>query len=206
VAGLGHLRLDGVHAYDGHLRDADPAVRGARAREVEGRVEDVVASIGREGLRVGRIVVGGTPAFPCHARWSRPGVELSPGTCVFHDHGYATSFPDLPFVPAALVLTRVVSRRPGVGVTLDVGSKAVAADPKGDRVRLLGVPDAQLGPQSEEHLVVETAARLPVGTPLLAVPTHVCPTCALHREALVVSGGRVVERWEVAARDRVIGH
>jgi D-serine deaminase-like pyridoxal phosphate-dependent protein len=44
-----------------------------------------------------------------------------------------------------------------------------------------------------------------VGTTLLAIPTHICPTVALHRRAYVISGGRMMGQWEVTARDRVIG-
>ena len=60
---------------------------------------------------------------------------------------------------------------------------------------------------SEEHLVIETtrAEELPVGTPLLAIPTHICPTVALHRRVNVIEDGEVVARWEVTARDRVVG-
>jgi D-serine deaminase-like pyridoxal phosphate-dependent protein len=39
---------------------------------------------------------------------------------------------------------------------------------------------------------------------VLALPTHICPTCALHRRAYVVEDGRPVDEWEVAARDRVL--
>ena len=61
--------------------------------------------------------------------------------------------------------------------------------------------------QSEEHLVVDTpqAANFPPGTPILALPTHICPTCALHRRAYVIEGGELVDEWEVSARDRSIG-
>jgi D-serine deaminase-like pyridoxal phosphate-dependent protein len=37
-----------------------------------------------------------------------------------------------------------------------------------------------------------------------ALPGHVCPTVALHKEALVAEGGRIVGRWTVASRDRVL--
>ncbi len=153
------------------------------------------------------MVLGGTPTFPVHAAIEAPGVECSPGTCVLHDAGYASRFPDLPFTPAAVLLTRVVSHpRPG-RLCLDLGHKAVAADPPGDRLALLDIPDATLGGQSEEHLVVDTphAGRFPPGTPALAIPTHICPTCALHRRAYVIEGGAVVGEWEVSARDRVLG-
>ena len=206
VASLPGLKLDGIQAYDGHLRDPDPIARAESARpgvELASKLRDRLESGGLGPLR---LVLGGTPTFPAHAAVDLPRVECSPGTSVLHDANYATNFPDLPFQPAALLLTRVVSR-PGVGrICLDLGHKAVAADPTGDRVRLLGIEPYTLGPQSEEHLVVETslAPHLTPGTPILAIPTHVCPTCALHDEALVIEHGRVVDRWPVEARGRAL--
>jgi D-serine deaminase-like pyridoxal phosphate-dependent protein len=126
---------------------------------------------------------------------------------VLHDHGYATKYPDLPFTPAALLLTRVISRpRPG-RICLDLGHKAVAADPAGPRVHLIDLAEPKFVGHSEEHLVVESpeADRFPVGSALLAIPTHICPTSALHRRVYVISGGRLVDEWDVTARDRVIG-
>src|SRR5262249_13117151 len=146
------------------------------------------------GFAVPLLVLGGTPTFPIHAALDRSGVECSPGTCIFHDAGYATRFPDLPFTPAALLLTRVISRPQSGRLCLDLGHKAVAADPVGARLTLLGVADSTLGGQSEEHLVVDTphASALPPGTPMLAIPTHICPTCALHQKAYVIEDGRLV--------------
>ncbi|HEX8202517.1 MAG TPA: D-TA family PLP-dependent enzyme [Isosphaeraceae bacterium] len=207
IARLPNLVPDGLHAYDGHIRDADPTERRAAARPGPEQVLALRDRLVTLGLPVPRLVLGGTPTFPAHAALDEPGVECAPGTCTLHDAGYGAKFPDLPFVPAAALLTRVISRpRPG-RLCLDLGHKAVAADPPGARLTLLGVPDAALGGQSEEHLVVETphADRFPPGTPLLALPTHVCPTCALHRFAYVIEAGELVDRWEVAARDRVLG-
>jgi hypothetical protein len=179
---------------------------GGVAREEDPRLYNLLENLCiARGLPVPRLIFGGTPTFPVHAAADEPGLECSPGTCVLHDSGYASTFPDLPFVPAAVLLTRVISRpRPG-RLCLDLGHKAVAADPPGARLTLLGVPDATLGGQSEEHLVVDTphAHRFPPGTPLLALPTHICPTCAMHRQAYVVEGGRVTGQWDIAARDRV---
>ena len=207
VARLPGLEADGLHAYDGQVRDSDPDARIASASpgfEAVLRLRDRLIA---DGFAVTRLVLGGTPSFSVHARADEPGIELSAGTAPFFDHGYAAKFPDLPFRPAALLLTRVISGPKGQRITLDLGHKAVAADPSGARLRLIDLPDATLGPQSEEHLVVESpeARRFPEGSALLAIPTHVCPTCALHAWAYVVEGGEVVDRWEVAARDRVIG-
>jgi D-serine deaminase-like pyridoxal phosphate-dependent protein len=43
-----------------------------------------------------------------------------------------------------------------------------------------------------------------VGDVVYAVPRHVCPTVALHDEAVVVRDGRAVDRWPVPARRRRI--
>jgi D-serine deaminase-like pyridoxal phosphate-dependent protein len=157
------------------------------------------------GWPVPRLVCGGTPTFPVYAPKDDPTIELSPGTCVFWDCGYGKRFPDLHFTPAAVLLTRVVSRPTPDRVTLDLGYKAVASDPPaGKRVTFPDLPDAEAVLQNEEHLVLQTAeaARFQPGDELWAIPTHICPTTALHKQAYVVSEGRVIDRWDVASRDR----
>ena len=158
------------------------------------------------GLPVPRLVLGGTPTFPIHARRTEPGVECSPGTMVLHDVGYGTRFPDVSgFTPAAVVFTRVVSRPTPNRVTLDLGTKAIASDPPaGQRCQVLGVPDAVGVAHNEEHLVIETPAaeRFHPGDGLYAIPAHVCPTVALYPRALTVEDGRVTGSWAIAARDR----
>jgi D-serine deaminase-like pyridoxal phosphate-dependent protein len=151
--------------------------------------------------------VGGTPTLPIHAELDLPGVECSPGTPVLYDNSYLTRYPDLPFTPAALLLTRVVSRPSPGRICLDLGYKAVAADPVGPRARLLDPEDGQALVHSEEHMVIETAQAdsIPIGTALFAIPTHICPTVALHRRAYIVEEGQVIGQWEVTARDRVLG-
>ena len=162
----------------------------------------------KKGLPVPRLVLGGTPTFPVYAKLDLPGLELSPGTCFLHDHGYSAKFADLSgFTPAALLLTRVVSRPTATRITLDLGTKAVASDPPaGGRCVLLDVPDYVPVLQNEEHFVVETPAadRFHPGDAILAVPTHVCPTCALHQFAYVIEDGRLADKWPIAARDRIL--
>ena len=215
----------GLHAYDGHLRDADLAERLRKSDEAFADVDRLRQALLGQNLPVPRVVAGGSPTFPAHVR--RTGVELSPGTTVLWDAGYATQLPDLAFLPAAVLLTRVVSKPGGQRVTLDLGHKAVASEGPHPRVALiapdglpaapadsalgavaaaLGVPllDATFVGHSEEHLVLETpgAAGLAVGDVLYGIPWHVCPTVALHAEAVIVRDQTASDRWPIRARDR----
>jgi D-threonine aldolase len=205
---LSGLRPGGLHFYDGHNHQEDPAERQAAVRLQLEPLLELRATLLAKGLPIPRLVLGGTPTFPIFARLDLPGVECAPGTCVLHDHGYGSRFPDLTgFTPAALLLTRVISRPTPYRITLDLGYKAIASDPPaGKRCVLLDVPDYQPVLQNEEHFVVETpaASRFKPGDEVYAVPTHICPTCALHRQAYVVENGRVTGQWEIVARDRVL--
>jgi D-serine deaminase-like pyridoxal phosphate-dependent protein len=204
LADLPGVRPGGLHVYDGHIRDAD---LDERARHVEADFEAVDAlreDLLATGLPVPCVVAGGTPTFPVHAR--RNDRQCSPGTCVFWDAGYGGKFRDLDFLPAALVMTRVISKPGGDRLCLDLGYKAVAADSPPPRAELLELPDARFLGQNEEHLVIETdqAADFAVGDVLFAVPFHICPTCAMYREALVVNDRWARGHWPVAARDRML--
>jgi D-threonine aldolase len=199
------LKPGGLHAYDGHQhqqsRDDRRAAVNAEWVKVVAFRDELVAA----GLPVPRIVAGGTASFPIYAEKDDPTVEMSPGTCVFSDVGYSERFPDLVFPPAALLLTRVVSRPTDDRITLDLGYKAVASDPQaGKRLFFPDLPDAEQVLQNEEHLVLETseAGRYQPGDELLAVPRHICPTSALHKQAYIIAAGRVSDHWDVAARDR----
>jgi D-serine deaminase-like pyridoxal phosphate-dependent protein len=208
LARLPGLRPGGLHVYDGHNHQESYVERQHAAANQLRPVLALRETLEKKGLPVPRLVLGGTPTFPIYARMDYPGAELAPGTCILHDHGYGSRFADLSgFVPAALLLTRVISRPTPTRVTLDLGYKAVASDPPaGKRCVLLDVPDYEPLLQNEEHFVIDTPAadRLPPGAEVYAVPTHVCPTCALHRFAHVVEGGKVTGKWEIVARDRAL--
>lgn len=207
IAATPGLLPGGFHLYDGqnHQKSVDDRRTAVLAGyEPAARFRQELLSA---GLAVPRIVAGGTGSFPIFAQLDDPCLELSPGTIIFHDSGYGETFPDLKFTPAALLLTRCISRPTDDRITFDLGYKAVASDPPaGNRLTFPDLPDAKAVLQNEEHLVLETsqASRFQPGDELLAIPRHVCPTSALHKFAYVVQGGRLVETWQVAARDRVL--
>jgi D-threonine aldolase len=207
-ARLPGLRPGGLHVYDGHNHQEHLLEREAAVKRLLQPVLALRSALEAKGLPVPRLVLGGTPTFPVFARMDLPGMECSPGTCVLHDHGYGSRFADLSgFTPAALLLTRVISRPTSTRLTLDLGYKAIASDPPaGKRCVLLNVPDYEAVLQNEEHLVIETpaAGRFRPGEEVFAVPTHICPTVAMHRQAHVVEDGRVTGTWDIVARDRVL--
>jgi D-serine deaminase-like pyridoxal phosphate-dependent protein len=196
------LRAAGLHAYDGHNHIVDPVARRALYDAALAPVVACRQQLESAGLPVPVLVAGGSPTFAFHAQ--QKDRQCSPGTTVLWDFGYGDKHPDLPFLPAALLLTRVVSK-PGTNrLCLDLGHKAVAAENPHPRVRFLELPDAKAISQSEEHLVIETprAGEFRVGDTLHGIPLHICPTVALHSEATVVRGGAAVERWPILARAR----
>jgi D-serine deaminase-like pyridoxal phosphate-dependent protein len=202
------LKPAGLHVYDGHTHQDDQTERRSAALRQLEPVFQLRSILEGKSLPVPSLIVGGTPTFPIHAGLDVPGLECAPGTCVLHDHGYGSRYGDVSgFTPAALLLTRVISRPLPTRVTFDLGYKAVASDPPaGKRCLLLGVPDYQVALQSEEHFAVDTphAGRYKPGDEVLAIPTHVCPTVALHRFAYVVEQGKLAGTWEITARDRVL--
>jgi D-serine deaminase-like pyridoxal phosphate-dependent protein len=196
------LRAAGLHAYDGHLHNTIHAELARDAAAAFAPVWKLREELIAAGLPVPTVVAGGSPTFSVHA--GQAGVELGAGTTVLWDVNDAQRCPDLDFLHAATVMTRVVSRPLANRLCLDLGHKAVASEMPHPRVRLAGLEDAAFVMHSEEHLVIETprAGDYPVGTVIYGIPSHICPTVALYSEVCVVRGGRAAETWPVVARAR----
>ena len=99
----------GLHLYDGHLHESDPAERLAKW---ETMMEELnVVPYGRRGGRASGAggCWRGHARFPFHARHTAH-EECSPGTTLLWDFGYAEKFADLEFQQAAVLLSRVVSK------------------------------------------------------------------------------------------------
>lgn len=204
IQSLSHVRLKGLHGYDGHIHDSDLTIRQQKSDEGFRQVEALYKQIEKEFGWSLEIVMGGTPTFSTHLR--RPGVVCSPGTFIFSDWGYKNSIREQHFDFAALVIARVISVVDEQTVSIDLGYKAVAAENPLPRVHFLNAPDAVPTAQSEEHLVLKVpdASQYPIGTVLYGVPVHICPTVALYDNAYVIKNRKIVDQWEVIARRRRI--
>lgn len=198
------LHLRGLHLYDGHLHQADRSERERCCDAGFEAVDAMLAVLEKEGLRPEELVCGGTPTFPIHAQ--HPERTLSPGTILLWDWGYSSKFQDLDFQHAAVLLCRVVSKPDPDTLCLDLGHKAVASEMAPPRVHFMDVPDYKHLGHSEEHLVItfDGADRFNTGDCLYGIPTHICPTMALHEAVWAVSGHRAVEKWSVTARTREV--
>lgn len=203
IAAAPGLVFEGFHAYDGHNNQADLTERCAAVKPALERLYAVRDELAISSVPVLSIILGGSPTFPCYA--GEPSAFLSPGTVFVWDAGYAAKCPDLPFEPAAALITRVISH-PAPGLfTLDLGYKAIASDPKGARGVIPALPQTEAVVQSEEHWVWRVPdghERPALGETVYVLPSHICPTTALHKRVLVANGGQVTGSWIVAARDR----
>ncbi len=201
---LPSIRIIGLHAYDGHIRDTDLTERSRRSDEAFSKVEWLLKEISSLVTTNFQVVVGGSPSFPTHTK--RKNVQYSPGTFVFWDWGYKHQVPDEPFEYAALVITRIISIIDEQTICVDLGHKSVAAENPLPRVHFLNAPDAVPISQSEEHLVMNLpdTGKWKVGDILYGVPVHICPTVALYDSAVIVENNEVIDNWKVIARARKI--
>jgi len=126
---------------------------------------------------------------------------------VYWDKGYSDGCPEQGFLPAALVISRVVSLPAAGRLCLDLGHKSIAAENElTRRVYFLNAPDWKPVGQSEEHLVVEAGeghGQHP-GDIVYGLPIHICPTVNLYERAYTIEGGRLTGEWKNIARDKKI--
>jgi D-serine deaminase-like pyridoxal phosphate-dependent protein len=201
IAGEEYFVLEGLHVYDGHIHDEDPKERELHCKKDFQSVQKLISSLEAAGIKIGELACGGTPTFPVHAR--HPDRTLCPGTPLLWDAGYADTFPDLDFLPAAVLAGRVISK-PGGDICIDIGHKAVASEMPHPRIQFLDRRLLEVRNHNEEHMVVsvEGSSDLQIGDLVYALPVHICPTMALHEAVYVVRDQRIDGRWKVVARNR----
>jgi len=204
-AGMKGIVPVGLHAYDGHIHDTDFEIRKKRCDEAFVFVEEVKNELMKKGFPEPVIVAGGSPTFSVHCR--RKNIECSPGTFIYWDKGYMDKCAEQDFIPAALLLTRVISLPGETTICLDLGHKSVAAENDLERrIFFLDAPDLKIISQSEEHIVADAGKdhSFKIGDELLGIPFHICPTVALFEKSYTIENGKLTGEWEVTARKRKI--
>lgn len=201
---LPKLKAVGLHVYDGHIHEKNPALRKEICNEAFAPVQKMRDDLKKAGFSPVRIVAGGSPTFGIHA--SGNDVEVSPGTILLWDFGYSSTFPDMDFMHAAVLFTRVVSKPARNLICLDLGHKAVASEMPQPRIRIPALEDYTIVGHNEEHMVIRTkhAESMKPGDPVYAIPWHICPTVDRFDSVNVVTDSRVTAQWKVEARRRQI--
>ncbi len=202
------LRFRGLHLYDGHIHNAD-ASAAATAHQGYAKLLELIAYLAKGGIEVEEVITSGTPAMP-HAldfagfTTANFVHRVSPGTIIYNDRSSLKELPDYGFVPAALVLSTVVSRPLPNRVTCDAGHKAVSADAGVPTCEVLGWPGLVGLKPSEEHLPLDVSSGEipPRGELLYLIPTHVCPTVNNFDRAVIIRAGKVESIEPVTARGR----
>jgi D-threonine aldolase len=202
---LPNILVIGLHAYDGHIRDSDIDARTKNCNDAFSKVQQLQQDVKKHLNQNLTIIAGGTPTYPIHAR--RKDIECSPGTFVYWDEGYEEILAEQPYLFAALVVTRVISKPSADSVCIDLGHKAIAAEnPLLKRVRFLNAEDLKPTGQSEEHMTLHVTGDkvYAIGDVLYGVPYHVCPTVALHDHPVIIEDHHVTGYWTTLSRNRKI--
>jgi D-serine deaminase-like pyridoxal phosphate-dependent protein len=204
IISLPSIKVLGLHAYDGHLKDPNLKTRTENCN----RAFEPVLALKKEMEKLAgyplTLIAGGSPT--CFIHGAAGDRECSPGTFIFWDKGNREQLPEQPFDWAAILVCRVISIPAPDKICVDLGHKSVAAENPQPRVFFINAPEAIPTAQSEEHLVVEVpdSSKFKTGDVLYGVPWHICPSVALYEKAHVVENNRVKGFWKVVARNREI--
>ena len=203
---LDGIKMCGLHCYDGHRHESQTEIRYSETEKLDKTISEIKTSLENQGYSLPIMIMGGTPSFPCHQTYTD--YFLSPGTCIIQDSGYQSNYLDLPFTPAATILTRIISRPTKNTFTIDLGTKAISCDPP-IRCVIASMEYAKIVMHNEEHMVLEVddehIDEIPeIGEVLYAIPTHVCPTSILYPSVKVIKNNHLIDEWQIKARDRYI--
>ena len=200
------IRFRGLHWYDGHVSMPDATQRREIAFSGYDHLMKIVKSFSEAGIAVAEVITSGTPAAPyghAYPQFNNKDFvhRISPGTVIYNDLSSLQQLPDYGYVPAALVLSTVISHpRPGV-VTCDAGHKAVSVDSGVPNCQVVGHADMTPQKPSEEHLPISVSNFHPkVGEKLYLLPKHICPTVNNFDHALMVRNGMIERVEAVTAR------
>lgn len=195
------LQVAGVFTFPGH--GYSPTDLRQAARDEADAVSIAAFTVERAGLRA-PIRSGGSS--PTRTETNAEVInELRPGVYAFNDSQQVElgvcGWDDIALTAHATV----VSRR-GSHAIVDAGSKILGADRPGWATgfgRLPDAADARIVALSEHHATVHfpDGATVPErGSVIRIAPNHVCAAVNLVDELMVMRGGRMFDRWAVAAR------
>ncbi len=185
------MTVRGVMGYEGHLM----MVSSDEKRQQ--RVAESMLSLKRAAQDVGGEIIsaGGTGTWNMH---DETGInELQAGSYALMDTHYAQL--KIPFMQACFVLGTVISRSKD-WLVIDVGLKSLSTDHGNP-----SVDDYDVLFCSDEHttLVRKKDSGLSpanIGDKLFVKPSHLDPTMAMHSEAWITRGEKIIDCWQIDLR------
>ena len=185
------MTVRGVMGYEGHLM----MVSSDEKRQQ--RVAESMLSLKRAAQDVGGEIIsaGGTGTWNMH---DNTGInELQAGSYALMDTQYAQL--KTPFVQACFVIGTVISRSKD-WLVIDVGLKSLSTDHGNP-----SVDDYDVLFCSDEHttLVRKKDSGLSpanIGDKLFVKPSHLDPTMAMHSEAWITRGEKIIDCWQIDLR------
>ena len=201
VNSLAGLEFSGLMANEGPVPDQDwETVAGENRRRLQ-LVVDTRELIEREGLAVATVSVGGTYNYDTAGRMS--GVtEVQAGIYPLMDHRSSRVRPE--FVPAAKILSEVISHPIESRAIVDAGHKATGPDAGLPVVE--GIPGATASRFSAEHGILELENQavkgLQPGDKVWMVPFDLALAVNQFDYFRAVRQGKLVGYWPITARGR----
>jgi D-serine deaminase-like pyridoxal phosphate-dependent protein len=209
ISSLPALEFKGIMFFPGQF-SVVPEERAAMRVHVNELLDRVVDMFAREGVPLGVVSGGSTPA--AYEGDLFHGVnEVRPGTYIFNDRNtVGVSAATLNDCALSIVVTVVSTSVPGRAV-IDGGSKTFSSDRyqagDGKGFGIVKEDDVvEIERLSEEHghlNIQHSERRYRVGDRLSVIPNHVCPAVNLHDEIYGVRGEQVETVWQVEGRGKV---
>lgn len=187
------IRLDGLHAYEGHLimlEDNDEKKRLIE-RDMQALTE-TRKMLESEGFPI-FVSSGGTGTYDITGKII--GIdELQCGSYALMDTVYKKIKPE--FENARYILATISTVRDGIAVA-DVGLKGVGNE-YGIPV-LQDYPEAEILYLAEEHIVIKNISAH-IGDKIKIIPPHGCTTNNLYSRMWISRNGIIVDFWEIEGR------
>ncbi|KAK3389712.1 hypothetical protein B0H63DRAFT_492530 [Podospora didyma] len=204
ISALTHLKLIGVHGYEGHLQH----VHSRDERKNHCRQAMTVLSQTADLLRANHfdiktVTTGGTGTAEFCAT-SRGITEVQPGSFIFMDVDYRNAVGTY-FSHSLTILSTVISKPEPRRVVIDAGLKSLTTDSGYSEPK--GLPGISYVDNGDEHGSLSWANEgdcgLEVGDRIEMIPSHIDPTVNLHDFYCAHRKGVIEEIWPVATRGKV---
>ena len=207
---LNGIRIIGLMTHAGHAYGAPDRKKISQIGRMEGeKLVEFAEKLRKLSHRMDVVSVGSTPTAGYCSK-VRGVTELRVGNYIFNDMTQV-ALGSVPKSRCALtVLATVISRPTDDRAIIDSGSKALALDRGAHGKAILtgfgGIigGGGVLARLSEEHGIIENLSRkFKIGEKIRIIPNHACTTVNLYDYAYLVDDGRVLKKYNIAARGKI---